>query len=420
MKNLKYRFVIIILLIMTGSVASAQSAKWTKLNPQDSPEGRRNFGMAALTDGKVLVFGGDDGKGHVLGDTWIYDLNKGNWEKLNCPLQPSPRKGIAMASVGLNKVIMFGGSTNDLQFYDDTWIFDYDSLNWINLNPGNKPKARDGYAMSPYKDGMIALYGGNDTAQAFPQDTWIYSLAANNWQRLSFGFDVDNAAQLAKVTDGLLMQFSGYSCCINTLRKTWLFDTLQNKWKEIFPKNSPPPITSGSVEQLEDGKVVLFGGHSDVDVDETWLFDIKDSSWTQILTSVKPQGRYLHRIAKIGEGKILLFSGFADWPLTNDTWLLSFEPAGVGENAENSEISISPNPASNFIEITYSPSNKRGLGGVLEAARIYNVFGEEINLTPTLSSRGEGVRIDVSSLPTGLYFVRVGDKIGKFVKLSIN
>jgi hypothetical protein len=39
------------------------------------------------------------------------------------------------------------------------------------------------------------------------------------------------------------------------------------------------------------------------------------------------------------------------------------------------------------------------------------------NLTPTLSE-GEGVvRLDVSSLSPGVYFVRVGDVVRKFVKM---
>jgi hypothetical protein len=51
---------------------------------------------------------------------------------------------------------------------------------------------------------------------------------------------------------------------------------------------------------------------------------------------------------------------------------------------------------------------------------IYNVLGEiqaTPNPTPTLPASREGVRIDISSLPPGMYFVRIGDKVGKFIKL---
>ncbi len=72
---------------------------------------------------------------------------------------------------------------------------------------------------------------------------------------------------------------------------------------------------------------------------------------------------------------------------------------------------ISPNPATDFIEISV------GAQGTVPNIRIFNVFGENVkNPSPSLP-KGEGLRIDVSGLPSGVYFVRVGDKVGKFVKI---
>ena len=76
-------------------------------------------------------------------------------------------------------------------------------------------------------------------------------------------------------------------------------------------------------------------------------------------------------------------------------------------------IEIYPNPAEDFIEI--SVGSRHGLPN--PDIRIFNVFGETVkNPTPTLPE-GEGLRIDVSGLPSGLYFVKVGDKVKKFVKI---
>ena len=85
-------------------------------------------------------------------------------------------------------------------------------------------------------------------------------------------------------------------------------------------------------------------------------------------------------------------------------------------------LQIIPNPAEEFIEISnINPTLQRGVARNTDI-RIFNVFGEVVstpkNLTPDPSpnSRGE-VRIDVSGLPSGVYFVRVGDKVGKLVKI---
>ena len=48
---------------------------------------------------------------------------------------------------------------------------------------------------------------------------------------------------------------------------------------------------------------------------------------------------------------------------------------------------------------------------------IYNTLGECVKKHHPSYSQGDGVRIDISNLPPGLYFVRIGVKVNKFVKI---
>ncbi len=97
----------------------------------------------------------------------------------------------------------------------------------------------------------------------------------------------------------------------------------------------------------------------------------------------------------------------------------------VKENivSSNGEIMISPNPSSDFIEIT-KPSEGLEPWENSSTIRIFNVFGEKIEVKTELlknsqfSIHNSQLRIDVSGLPSGVYFVRVGDKVGKFVKIK--
>jgi hypothetical protein len=91
---------------------------------------------------------------------------------------------------------------------------------------------------------------------------------------------------------------------------------------------------------------------------------------------------------------------------------------GIKDSEISTEILfLYPNPASDYIEFS-SPPLERGSGGVAPV-HIFDLLGVEIttpNLTPTLSE-GEGVvRLDVSGLSPGVYFVRVGEVVRKFVK----
>jgi WD40 repeat protein len=83
--------------------------------------------------------------------------------------------------------------------------------------------------------------------------------------------------------------------------------------------------------------------------------------------------------------------------------------------------SISPNPATDFIEIDLTRWAPLAKWSPSVEIRIFNVIGE-IQTTPSLCDTppwkgGEKVKIDVSGLVSGLYFVRIGDTVGKFVKM---
>ncbi len=98
----------------------------------------------------------------------------------------------------------------------------------------------------------------------------------------------------------------------------------------------------------------------------------------------------------------------------------------VNENMFNESLrdfSISPNPAEEFIEITKPSEGWEPSEGYSNAVRIFNVFGEtvmkssEVLNNSQFSIHNSQLRIDVSGLPSGVYFVRVGDKVGKFLKI---
>jgi hypothetical protein len=79
---------------------------------------------------------------------------------------------------------------------------------------------------------------------------------------------------------------------------------------------------------------------------------------------------------------------------------------------------ISPNPASDYIEIS-------GSSVILSEAKnlvvsIYDVLGVEVYCsiaTPPATPQEGNLRIDISQLSPGVYFVQVGDVVSKFVKI---
>ncbi len=82
-----------------------------------------------------------------------------------------------------------------------------------------------------------------------------------------------------------------------------------------------------------------------------------------------------------------------------------------------SQIEISPNPASDFITVSIGTINPMLKHGVVEYPQIsiYNTLGEKV-----LSVGAENflpLQINISALPRGIYFVKVGGETAKFVKM---
>ena|GEM_PF-1650788 len=81
-----------------------------------------------------------------------------------------------------------------------------------------------------------------------------------------------------------------------------------------------------------------------------------------------------------------------------------------------SSISISPNPATEFIEVFVPDELNQGFNSLFQDKGIYDVFGELILSNSQFSIQNSRLIADISSFPPGVYLVRAGGKAGKFVK----
>jgi len=97
--------------------------------------------------------------------------------------------------------------------------------------------------------------------------------------------------------------------------------------------------------------------------------------------------------------------------VASHTILAKFTPTdGISENQRNAPIQITPNPASNSIELRITNYELQ-----MNEIDFYNIFGQ---LVKTVPAKGvETQKIDISHLTAGIYFVKVA---GSTVKLVVN
>jgi len=141
--------------------------------------------------------------------------------------------------------------------------------------------------------------------------------------------------------------------------------------------------------KVDENNVIYAGG------DLKYSGDV-GSSWHSLVTP-DIENLYINDICFINGGAYI---GSSNYGLFK-TDVLSDVPEKNNDYSQG--LTIIPNPASDFI-ILHSNENSN--------AEIFDIFGE---IVMTISIGQE--KIDVSSLTPGLYFVRVGDKVIKFVKI---
>jgi N-acetylneuraminic acid mutarotase len=214
-----------------------KSDTWTNLEPPEVPIGRFYTSMVYDSESRrMILFGGQNNEeSGYYNDTWAYDPENNTWKELTPKTSPSARAGAAIAYLPiLDRVILFGGSggfRNTAPFYNDTWLYDYNSNRWELLEPVESPPSR-GFSAMVYVPSMdrIILYGG------------------------SSGEDTD----------------------------VWVFDHEKTIWEKITPSSGPSTRTYHSmVYDPSTDKVIVFGGGTDwkTFTDETWFFDPHTNTW---------------------------------------------------------------------------------------------------------------------------------------------
>ena len=295
------------------------------------------------------------------------------------------------------------------------------------------------------------IFGGTQSGIYFSSDE------GTKWTKLNNGLSNMNISCLLSCGDSIIAGTSG-----NGL---FLLTNNGNFWTEF----NNPGLKSKNIKCLAKGKKNLFVGSSDKGL---FISTNNGDSWNQINNEFLTDTTVINAIVTY-EDRIFVATRYGVIASTDDgdTWINDnsgmkfskkkyfplnyivclaifsgriFAGTGLGgvfsaslsdfgitsveekTNIFDFDVKLSPNPATDFIEISVPV---RAQHAVPLQIRIYNIFGQEFNPTPALpkgrefgspplgEDLGGVLKIDVSSLPPGLYFVRVGEKVKKFIKI---
>jgi hypothetical protein len=117
---------------------------WEKITTQNKPPARYWHDLAYNPEGqKIILFGGSQGGGNDLGDTWIYSCKDKSWSKVASIENPDMRSQPSLAyDSSIKSTVMFGGADfkaqGDFLYYNDVWVLSQDSQ-WKKLTADTLP-----------------------------------------------------------------------------------------------------------------------------------------------------------------------------------------------------------------------------------------------------------------------------------------
>jgi hypothetical protein len=160
---------------------------WSVLMTGDSPQPRRLAAMVYVLDTlQVILFGGETEAG-LNNETWAFDLLTDTWQEITPSVSPSPRGGHKMVYDSFNDTVtLFGGETEDGTRNNETWLYDVFDNTWNQSSSSVSPSARSKHDMVyDTVNRLVLLFGGFTTGSAFPNnETWVYDYTTDDWIQL--------------------------------------------------------------------------------------------------------------------------------------------------------------------------------------------------------------------------------------------
>jgi len=207
-------------------------------------------------DDKIYSFGGILQDKKKLNSVSKFDPTTLQWEELSVQGEaPQPRCDSVVVAYQ-RKLIVFGGSVQDLVFPSDLHIFDIDTQKWTQPPvQGDVPPARIGCTGVVVGDVMY-VYGGGDydkdqqKYKALFTEIWALDLKKFIWSRVPTEGEVPNISDFLNVFvigNHLVIEGGWYS-------EPSAFDTIGKRWRKLTTTTA-----DGSKVNNNDSSATLIG-----------------------------------------------------------------------------------------------------------------------------------------------------------------
>jgi hypothetical protein len=145
-----------------------------------------------------------------------------------------------------------------------------------------------------------------------------------------------------------------------------------------------------------------------VEMGETWIEGV--GSLRGVLSSVSPflTCSCIQRMVCNIQNDSLYYFNYNPSYGGHLNYCLCNYPLGINEMNERAEIKIYPNPGNSIIQISINSYPGKEIN-------IYDMLGDVVSKNENYQIKNDGIQLNISSLPNGMYYIKVGNQTRKFV-----
>ena len=230
---------------------------------------------AMLSDGSVLVAGGNDGKGtdtSVLASAEVFDPATGQWSSAGTMSQT--RQGHSLVPLDNGMALVAGGDAGDDPF-QSVEIYDPSSGTWSST--ADMADARERFAAVVLQDGRVLAVGGGGTDGRLASAE-LYDPGSGTW---SFAAEMSTPRlkpAAVVLQDGKVLVVGGLGAG-QFVAAAEVYDPATDSWSDAGSMETGRGFHTATL--IDDGKVVVTGGFGfSGPTNSTEIYDPDSNSWS--------------------------------------------------------------------------------------------------------------------------------------------
>ncbi|MGI6524726.1 MAG: kelch repeat-containing protein [Bdellovibrionota bacterium] len=275
---------------------------------------REKHTATLLTDGRVLVCGGEDSEGNDLDSTEIYDPISDCWSA-GASLQ-LPRSGHTATTLPNGKVVVVGNYQWSEIYTPSSGLGSWSEAGEVNND-------RKYHAATLLPNGRIIVLGGENATAPYLDNAEIYTPSQNRWTLLADTTlsQARSNLTLTVLPDGTLLTVGGDNGTPLAVAERLRYLSDETNIASSEQRLKAPRLNHASV-LLANGKILLSGGRnaSGTVLTSSEIYDTALTKSTAVADMLSP--RQNHTLTLLPDGRVLAVGGESD---LNGTLLSSAE-----------------------------------------------------------------------------------------------